>query len=100
MIEPVTEKVRARDVKPYHYGIWCTVGGGQPFNNVICGVRWSDDGARLWFNLESYNSYDVDPDEEIELIPLTHHLKERYSSWTLPPKPVVKKCAHCGSTLG
>lgn len=116
MNEPVFVTLRARDVKPYHYGLWSSV-GGDPFANCICSVKWSDDGAHLWFMLESHNFYKVEPDEEIEVVDLTTNRawewsRNRHADWTLPPppaKPVTRydhpyrwssespACATCGS---
>jgi len=91
MSEPVFITLRARDVKPYHYGLWSSV-GGDPFANCICSVKWSDDGAHLWFMLESHNFYKVEPDEEIEVVELTTNrawatTRAKYADWTLPPAP-------------
>lgn len=61
--------VRARDVLPYHWGIWCRVGDDpKPFVNTIEGVSWSEDGQHLWFMLGTHNFYKADPDEEVELV--------------------------------
>lgn len=88
--DPTFVSVRARDVKPYHYAIWCSIEGGQPFANAICHVRWSEDGHFLWFGLDSHNSYKADPDEVLELIDLAgveswERSRQRHKDWTLPP---------------
>ena len=116
MNEPVFVTLRARDVKPYHYGLWSSV-GGDPFANCICLVKWSDDGTHLRWMLESHNFYTVEPDEEVEVVDLRDNLawattRAKYADWTLPPppaKPVTRydhpyrwssespACADCGS---
>ena len=93
MNEPVFVTLRARDVKPYHYALWSSV-GGDPFANCICLVKWSDDGTHLRWMLESHNFYEVEPDEEVEVVDLRDNLawaimREKYADWTLPPPPRV-----------
>ena len=95
MSEPVSVTLRARDVKPYHYGVWSSIGGGKPFSNTICSIKWSDDGEHLWFMLESHNFYKVAPDEEIEVVPergpYSQRTRDRYAEWVLPPPPTPKR---------
>ena len=70
-LEPKIERVRAIDVRPYHWGIWCTVGGQpNPFTNPIVSARRSEDGKKLWFMLESHNFQDAAPEEILDLVPL------------------------------
>ena len=69
MEKPETKMMKARDVVPGEYGIWCTVGGGEPFVNGIELVSWSDDFEKLWFMLGTHNFYSAKPDEEIEVVP-------------------------------
>lgn len=91
--KPETVKVRARDVKPYHYAIWCSIGDGKPFANDIVSMRWSEDGKSIWFMLESHNFDCVKPDDIIDLIEVkdasSATLREKYASFKLgdPPKP-------------
>lgn len=69
---PKMEKVRACDVVPYHWGVWCRIKSPDyphPFTNTIEGVTWSEDGAHLWFTLGTHNFHKADPDEELELVP-------------------------------
>ncbi len=68
--EPKTEKVRALDVKPYRWGIWCSIEGGEPFANEIVGLRWSEDGRYLWFMLESHNFDRFEPEQILDLVPM------------------------------
>lgn len=67
MVSPVMERIKAIDVKDYHWALWCTVGGGPPHENPIVAARWTDDG-RLSFMLDSHNFFSADPDEELELV--------------------------------
>jgi hypothetical protein len=89
--DPTFVTVRARDVKPYHYGIWSST-GGEPFANCICAVKWSDDGEHLLFILESHGFYRVTPDEEVEVVDLTSNpvwewSRKKHAEWVLPPPP-------------
>lgn len=84
--EPAFVKVRARDVKPYHYGVWCSIGDGEPFANTICHIQWSDDGEHLWFGLDSHNTYKAAPDEMLDLVETTafERTRAKYVDWELP----------------
>lgn len=100
MTEPVFVTLKARDVKPYHYGVWCSIEDNEPFANTICYIRWSDDGKYLWFGLDSHNTMKVEPDEEVEVIPVqsvyTQRTRDKYAAWTLPlpPKPKPTRYDH------
>lgn len=108
--EPKTTMVRARDIKPYHYALWCRIQDGKPFCNDICGVRWSEDGKKLWFMLESHNFFDAEPDEMVEVVEVkskhSEYLRAKYADWALPDPPskptyeeLEKKLASTESTL-
>lgn len=66
--EPPQVRKRALDVTPLEHGIWCSIEGGAPFVNTIVLRRWSEDGARVVFMLDSHNFYFAAPDEEIEVV--------------------------------
>lgn len=66
--EPTMVKKRAIDVTPYEHGIWCSIGDGEPFVNDIVMRRWSDDGTRITFMLDSHNFLFAEPDEEIAVV--------------------------------
>lgn len=100
MTEPATEPespptvaVRARDIKPYHYALWCAIEDGRPFPNEIVGVKWSEDGAKVVLWLDSHNVYFVGPDEVLDLIEATPlsagTLRAKHADFVLgdPPKP-------------
>lgn len=71
MGEPKQVKMRAVDVVPFLYGIWCTIEGGEPFVNDIVYERWSEDTpGEIIFGLDSHNSDFRMADEEIEVVPL------------------------------
>ena len=98
--EPESVVVKARDIKPYHYGVWCVTKDGagnesKPFCNTIVHIRWSDDGKYLWFGLESLNTIKTDPDKELEVVPerdpFAQGTRDRYASWVLPPPPCAKR---------
>lgn len=107
---PSTVMVRARDIKPYHYALWCRIQDGKPFANDIVGVRWNEDGTHLWFMLESHNFYMVGPDEMVEVVEVkdkrSEYLRAKYADWVLsdpPGKPTYeeleKRLASTESTL-
>ena len=98
--EPESVTVKARDIKPYHYGVWSVTRDeagreSAPFSNTIVHIRWSDDGKHLWFGLDTHNAMKVEPDEEVEVIPErdphTQRTRDRYASWVLPPPPRAKR---------
>lgn len=90
-MEPTFVTMKARDLKPYHYGLWSSVGDGEPFSNTICIIKWSEDGEHLWLCLDSHNFHKISPDEDIEVVvevgPYSKSTRNKYASWTLPPKP-------------
>ena len=68
---PEMKQVKAIDVKPYRWALWCSVGdSGKPFENEIVGRKWSPDGKLIWFMLDSHNFYSAAPGEVLELVPL------------------------------
>lgn len=68
MDEPIQIKKRAIDVVPYLYGIWCTVADSEPFINTVATRRWSEDGKKIWFMLDSHNFMSAEPEEEIDVV--------------------------------
>lgn len=66
--EPVQVLKRALDVTPYVHGIWCSVQDGKPFVNTIVLRKWSEDGEKVVFMLDSHNFLTAGPDEEIEVV--------------------------------
>jgi len=81
--------VRAQDVVPYHYALWCSFRGGEPFANPICQVEWSEDGSYLYFLLDSHNTYRVEADAEVELVLREPSPGEASyaAAWQLKPRP-------------
>lgn len=98
---PEVVTLKARDIKPYHYGVWCIVGDpdtgnkSKPFSNTICSIKWSEDGEHLWFMLDTHNTMKVAPDEEIEVVPErgphSQRTRDRYAEWVLPAPPKPKR---------
>lgn len=70
---PNFERIRAVDVQPYRWGQWSSVGGSTPFLNQIVSKRWSENGDRIWFMLDSHNFMSAEPDEVLELVPMKPH---------------------------
>jgi hypothetical protein len=102
MNAPKTERVRAIDVKPYEWGIWCTVGGhSEPFVNAIEGRRWSEDGARIWFTLSTLNFQDAAPDEEMDLVPMPPSRFAPFDSqeaFLAKRPPLTMQCPACAGS--
>lgn len=100
---PNTVTLKARDLKPYHYGVWCSVrdpetgNESKPFCNTIVYIRWNGDGKYLWLGLETHNTIKVAPDEDVEVIPErgTHaQTRDRYAQWVLPPPRRTQRYDH------
>lgn len=105
--EPVLQRVKARDVVPYEWAVWCTVEGRpRPFANTIEHVKWTEDGQRLSFMLGTHNFYSAAPDDELELVPCTPFgsselqasvREEHAHTIANRPRPTVP-CAACHGT--
>ena len=104
MSEPDEIELRAADIVPYRFGIWCTIAGGMPFVNPIVHRSWSDDGEAIWFMLDSHNFYHAKPDEMVKVVPMDcrHEHSDPKQSDTevfLAARPKPKhKCPHCEGT--
>lgn len=105
--EPQFQLVKARDVIPYHWALWCTVGDSKPFANVIVMARWSEDGKRIVFMLDTHNFDQADPDEELELVPcdVSHmssdfiaQVRSKHARTIGACPPPLAICSHCKGT--
>ena len=67
-MQPVMVKKKPIDVTPYYHGIWCTVAGSEPFVNQIVHRRWSEDGSKIIFMLDTFNFSFENPDEEMQVV--------------------------------
>lgn len=70
MDEPKLVMKRVLDVVPHYHGIWCSVGGGEPFVNTIVMRRWSEDGRGITFMLDTHNFVFSGDDDEMEVVEL------------------------------
>ena len=62
-------KKKAMDIVPNHYAIWCTIGDSDtPVLNPIVSRRWSEDGKKITFMLDSHNFMFKLPDEEVDVV--------------------------------
>lgn len=66
-------KIKAIEIEPHRYALWCSVGNGEPFANEICHRAWHQDG-RIAFGLDSHNFWIVDPFEEVTVVELEEPL--------------------------
>lgn len=93
MKEPSFTTVRARDIKPHLWALWCSVEGyAKPFANDIEAIRWSEDKEHLWLLLGTHNAYKVRPDDELHLVKrerstsVSDELWAKWNAWTLPAR--------------
>lgn len=107
--EPKLEKVRAIDVVPEFWGVWCTIGNGKPHTNAIEAETWGDDGT-IHFLLGSHNFLIEKPDAILELVrlepprPEWGHRKiaahdEFVRRRPVPPPPGLSLADHLGQVL-
>jgi hypothetical protein len=105
MTTPETKPIRAIDVIPYRWGVWCQIENGKPFTNVIEHLSWSDDGQHIWFALGTHNFHKAEPYEMLDLVPCEPGImsskfmdeeEENHKKFVQArPKP-TQKCLHCG----
>lgn len=103
--EPIQVQKLARDITPYYHGIWCSVGGGEPFVNAIELRRWSNDGKHIVFMLGTHNFLKAAPDELIDVVELQpsapagarQHWAE-HDALRMAEKPTECTCPTCGGT--
>lgn len=67
---PLTERVRAIDIRPGRFGMWTSIEGGDTFVNELCLRRWSEDKTRIVFMFDSHNFLYADPQEFLEVVRL------------------------------
>ena len=77
---PIAVTIKARDVLPCRYAIWCTINGGNKFLNEIATRRLDADG-RICFMLDSFNFMWKYPDELVEVVPITRKLSAELQAW-------------------
>lgn len=85
-------KVKARDLKPYHYAYLCAIDGREPFLNTIVRTEWTSNGTALWLGFDTHTCCVVGPDEEVEVVAVEPgaYATERYGAWVLPPRPEIE----------
>ena len=95
---------KALDVLPNYNGIWCSIADGDLFVNTIVSRRWSKDGRKITFMLDTHNFYFSSWDEEIQVVEITPDVSENTKKmWaesddrTMGPRPVC--CKTCGHIL-
>lgn len=107
MTEPKEVMKRAMEVTPYQHGLYCTIGGGDPFVNIFVIRRWSEDGKKIIFMMDSHNFLFAEPDEEIQVVEvkptcsddlLNDILKRDIEAMMKRPSPKMK-CPTCGQEM-
>jgi hypothetical protein len=102
MKEPTIIQKQARDVTPYYHGIWCSIGDGKPFINPIVHRRWSNDGTKVLFGLDSHNFYSAKPDQWISVVeiepscpPSVLERNMKRDAAEMANIPQLINCPHC-----
>ena len=102
---PPLVTMKAIDVRPYLYAVWCTVGDDpKPFANDLVHRKWSDDGEFIWWMLDSFNFVKHKPDDLVQVVQIedphlpTNHDTEPETFLARRPQPPVL-CPHCGQTM-
>lgn len=107
---PAAVRVKAIDVRPYRWADWCTIadddhGESEPRLNPIVGRRWADDGAAIWFMLDSHNFLKAAPDELLDLVPYADVSMSPAMLACLDAQDAARMaerpeppCTHCGGT--
>lgn len=65
---PELVRMKAIDIQPHRWAVWCAVEDGKPFANEIVTRSWSEDGERIWFMLETHNTLKALPDELVDVV--------------------------------
>lgn len=94
-MQPEPKKIRARDIKPYYWGMNCFLGESKtPTLIQIVNMKWDDlDYNKLWIMLETHNYVSVDADEELEVYSMevnefsSIESDHSHHTFTLPPPP-------------
>lgn len=101
MTDPDEIELRALDVIPYRFGMWCTIAGSMPFVNPIVHRSWSEDGECIWLMLDSHNFQQAKPDAMLKVVPLEcrhepFDPKQADNAAFIAARPKPKhKCPHC-----
>ena len=61
-------KKNAIDITPYEYLYPCILVDKYAEIEIVS-RKWSDDGNKIWFMLDTHNFVSAEPDEELEVIP-------------------------------
>ncbi len=69
--------VKAINIRPYMYSLPCQMPGKHFILNEICWRKWSDDGNRITFGLDTHNYLFAKAGEMVEVVPV---LKDRYNA--------------------
>lgn len=65
---PSLVEVKAIDVIPYEWALWCAVEGGKPHANEIVARHVAEDGTVI-FGLDSHNAFSAKADTTLWLVP-------------------------------
>lgn len=64
-----TIAIRAIEIQPYKHAILCTIGDDpRVIANDFVTKRWSEDGKRISFMLDTHNFDSFEPDELVEVV--------------------------------
>lgn len=96
-------KIKAIDIIPYKHALRCIINDAGPFDNTIIIKRWSSDGSKINFMLDSHNFFSAKPDDLVDFIleiDDEYNLgKEAQSEFLTTERPNPKiKCSCCNGT--
>jgi hypothetical protein len=60
--------VKAINIRPYFYDLACMM-GDRGFLNTLCCRRWAEDRSKIWWLLDSHNTFSAKPDEMVLVVP-------------------------------
>ena len=70
-MEPKRVKIKAIDIIPYHYGLYCSIENGEPFVNDFVHRMWSESKRdTIIFMLDTHNFVQYRSHELVEVVPL------------------------------
>ncbi len=74
-------KIKAIDITPYFYSMPCELPGDQFILNEMCCRRWSDNGDKIWWLLDTHNTFSAKPNDLVEVVPTDYHSAGNLERW-------------------
>lgn len=70
LAEVFVVRIPARDIRPIIWGYPCFTAEGKFIINQIAIRRWSEDGKKIWFGLDTHNTFSAKPDDLVSVVAL------------------------------